>query len=158
MIDQESEYHQALIKMGRVEAMIKELERKKKISDQKDKENFYKWLDESKPVSKADHNKEWEYNRPNSKYLQYRIGQWFVREDTQYDLSKKNIKRYNRKYTNNLGSHHGESRNSRADKMSGHLNDGWLDDARAGVKKFFKQFYTSKRRMFLKNPNNWEKI
>lgn len=156
MIDQESEYHQWLIKMNKAKAISNEWNRKKELADLKNKQDFYEWIEKSGPVPMSEQNKEWEFNRPNSKYLQYHNIEW--RKDTRFDPARKNIKRFNRKHTNDLGSHHGESRNSRADKMSGHLNDGWLENTRAGVKKFFKKFYTSKRRMFLNNPNNWEKI
>lgn len=76
--------------------------------------------------------------------------------------------------TNCLNSHMGESLNSRADKMSGitkakrHRLEAM---AKLGVERgisgldqqnkqgtFGKKFYTRKRRMFLKNPENWEKI
>ncbi len=58
--------------------------------------------------------------------------------------------------TNSLTSHTGESSNSRADKMSGSSRNlrrlyGY------GLEKV-KKFYNRKRRMFLKNPENWEKI
>ncbi len=156
MIDQESEIHQWMIKMDKAKAISTERNKQSELNKQKHEENFYKWLEKSGPIPISDQNKEWEFNRPNSKYLQYYSIEW--RKDTRFDPAKKNTKRFNRKHTNDLGSHHGESRNSRADKMSGHLNGGWLDDAKAGVKKFFKQFYTSKRRMFLKNERNWDKI
>jgi len=60
---------------------------------------------------------------------------------------------YNKKYTNSLTSHKGESRVSRADKMSG---TAYKEQGKS--KTFIKEFYTRKRRMFLKNENNWEKI
>lgn len=53
------------------------------------------------------------------------------------------------KATNSLISHHGESANSRADKMSG---------LPFKISKSFKLFYVRKRRMFLKNPLNFDKI
>jgi hypothetical protein len=68
----------------------------------------------------------------------------------------------------------GESHNSRADKMSGipKANRHRLEAmAKLGVERgisglgeqnkqgpFGKKFYGRKRRMFLKNPENWEKI
>ena len=53
--------------------------------------------------------------------------------------------------TNTLTSHMGESHCSRADKMS-----GW--GRRFPLGRFSKKFYTKKRRMFLKNFRNYEKI
>lgn len=65
--------------------------------------------------------------------------------------------------TNSLTSHHGESRTSRADKMS-----GWISDLKRSVAKLnldrgesyssYKKFTNKKRRMFLKNKKNWYKI
>lgn len=71
--------------------------------------------------------------------------------------------------TNCLNSHHGESANSRADKMSGiykakiHLRqrskeNGWGDGEQNKRGADGKKFYGHKRRMFLKNQQNWEKI
>lgn len=66
--------------------------------------------------------------------------------------------------TNTLNSHHGESRTSRADKMSGVINDFCQSSKRVGeklsatVKRASKQFYARKRRMMLKNPLFFEKI
>lgn len=51
--------------------------------------------------------------------------------------------------SNTLNSHNGESANSRADKMSGFPFK---------LNKAFKLFYVRKRRMFLKNPLNFDKI
>lgn len=51
--------------------------------------------------------------------------------------------------TNSLTSHHGESSNSRADKMSGmtkEIKKEWVGYS----KKFIKKFYSKKRRQFLK--------
>lgn len=64
--------------------------------------------------------------------------------------------------SNSLTSHHGESRNSRADKMSGssknkaHKLNSSKNIFKLGV--FGKHFYNRKRRMFLKNPLNYDKI
>ncbi len=65
--------------------------------------------------------------------------------------------------TNTLTSHHGESNSSRADKMS-----GWIKDYKKSLSSLHlssrakmssaKQIANRKRRMFLKNPTNWEKI
>lgn len=76
--------------------------------------------------------------------------------------------------TNCLNSHMGESRNSRADKMSGiqkakrHRLEAMSKlGAERGInglgqqnkqERFGKKFYGRKRRMFLNNPENWEKI
>ena len=157
MIDQESEYHQWIIKVGRSEAMSKEWDRQNKLAKQKHKEQFYEWLKKPGPVPQSEQNSEWEFNRPNSRYLQYVSIEW--RKNTRYDHERKNKRRFNRKHTNDLGSHHGETTNSRADKMSGCIKNFWFyHDCRAGIKRHFKKFYTSKRRMFLKNSNNWDKI
>ncbi len=60
--------------------------------------------------------------------------------------------------TNTLMSHHGESRSSRADKMSG-VGKLMLKKLKGkGGTRFLKKFYGSKRRMFLKNDNNFDKI
>ena len=63
------------------------------------------------------------------------------------------------KGSNTLTSHHGESRTSRADKMSGWITQ-WKKDWKASgtSMKFAKKFSSRKRRMFLKNENNWELI
>lgn len=76
--------------------------------------------------------------------------------------------------TNCLNSHMGESRNSRADKMSGiqkakrhRLQSMAKLGQERGItslgiqnkqQRSGKKFYGRKRRMFLKNENNWEKI
>lgn len=71
------------------------------------------------------------------------------------------------KASNSLTGHFGESFTSRSDKMSGTINDlrKGLDKMRKefGMHKvrsmaFAKKFYSRKRRMFMKNKNNWEKI
>ena len=63
------------------------------------------------------------------------------------------------KYTNSLGSHHGESQRSRADKMSGWVNDIIREHKEwRGKLGSFKKFTIRKNRMFLKNPFNWDKI
>lgn len=59
--------------------------------------------------------------------------------------------------TNNLTSHNGESRSSRADKMSG-TPKSWKKLMIGKSKTDLKKFYSSKRRMFLKNINNYDKI
>lgn len=59
------------------------------------------------------------------------------------------------KPSNALNSHHPESLSSRADKMSG-LNK--ITNIRNSNKSVIKWFYGRKRRMFLKNPENWDKI
>ena len=63
------------------------------------------------------------------------------------------------KYTNSLLSHSGESRRSRADKMSGWIKD-YLEKHPDMRGKFgtAKKFTKRKNRMFLKNPFNWDKI
>lgn len=72
-----------------------------------------------------------------------------------------------------LTNHHGESSSSRADKMSGSgkiklkerirvlkLNKklNLRLDVNAGIGSDGKKFLNRKRRMFLKNPKNWDKI
>ena len=63
------------------------------------------------------------------------------------------------KSTNTLTSHHGESNSSRADKMS-----GWITEFKRknpsvrGKMSITKKISKRKRRMFLKNKKNWEKI
>ena len=63
------------------------------------------------------------------------------------------------KYTNSLTSHHGESKTSRADKMSGwiktckHMFVDWR-----GTMGNAKKWYRRKNRRFLNNPYNWDKI
>lgn len=59
--------------------------------------------------------------------------------------------------TNSLTSHNGESRNSRSDKMSG-LTKSCKKTLVGKSKTDIKKFYSAKRRMFLKNPNNYDKI
>lgn len=97
----------------------------------------------------SEQNKEWEKESPG-------IDKFFVdilrRHQIKYD-EKSRIKKYNRRDTNNLGSHNGESRVSRADKMS-----GVTFKEQGKSKSFIKDFYTRKRRMFLKNEKNWDKI
>ena len=66
-------------------------------------------------------------------------------------------------YTNTLTSHHGESRTSRADKMSGWISDIKKITARLNLDRgdsysYAKKFTNRKRRMFLKNKKNWTKI
>ena len=61
------------------------------------------------------------------------------------------------KGSNSLTSHHGESRNSRADKMSG-MHKATKKIMIGKSKRIVKDIMNSKRRMFLKNPNNYEKI
>ena len=62
-------------------------------------------------------------------------------------------------YTNTLNSHHGESRTSRADKMSGWITEWKRSCRKSGVSmKSAKIISNRKRRMFLKNKKNWEKI
>jgi hypothetical protein len=63
------------------------------------------------------------------------------------------------KGSNTLTSHHGESRASRADKMSGWITKWKKDCKSAGTSmSFAKKFSSRKRRMFLKNEKNWELI
>lgn len=62
-------------------------------------------------------------------------------------------------YTNTLSSHHGESRTSRADKMSGWIKDWKRNWKKSGTSmKSAKIISNRKRRMFLKNKKNWEKF
>jgi len=100
----------------------------------------------------SEQNQEWEANRPDTYWLVQRLKQY---AEQYYEDHKKQV--YNRKYTNNLTSHNGESRNYRADKMSSDrsIRRKWFRNC---SKRFLKDFYKSKRRMFLKNPNNWDKI
>lgn len=61
--------------------------------------------------------------------------------------------------TNSLTSHCPESLTSRADKMSGWIRrykklNGYIGKSF----KYHKTFSSRKRRQFLKNKNNWEKI
>jgi hypothetical protein len=60
------------------------------------------------------------------------------------------------KHTNSLTSHHGESRNYRADKMS--YDKNWTRMLRGKSKRWEKHFSNRKRRMFLKNPKFFGKI
>ena len=53
--------------------------------------------------------------------------------------------------TNSLTSHHGESRNRRADKMGGKHLSTLL---KGKSKKFIKHFYSKKRRELLKKIDN----
>ena len=75
------------------------------------------------------------------------------------------------KGSNSLNSHSGESSNSRADKMSGKVSfigrmkkkffekshDEHQKDGKRSM-KWLKKFYSKKRRQFLNNPKNWDKI
>ena len=97
-------------------------------------------------MQKSEQNQEWKKNRPE--YDNW--GKIRRIEYLKFLKSKKN--KYNRKYTNNLNSHHPESRVSRADKMSG------LKSLVNNLSVETKDFYNRKRRMFLKNPYNWDKI
>ena len=93
-------------------------------------------------VPKSEQNQQWEENRPKD------LDCW------RYPyLPTPN--RYNRKYTNNLTSHRGESRNSRADKMSGMK---YPELSRSSSKRSYKKFYSAKRRIFLKNELFFDKI
>lgn len=61
--------------------------------------------------------------------------------------------------TNSLTSHCPESNTSRADKMSGWIKVYKKRNGYIGKSfKSHKLFSTRKRRKFLKNKNNWEKI
>lgn len=63
------------------------------------------------------------------------------------------------KGSNTLTSHHGESNASRADKMSGWISRyKKLDKSKRGKMSKAKKIANRKRRMFLKNENNWDKI
>jgi len=62
------------------------------------------------------------------------------------------------KASNSLTSHHGESRTSRADKMSGWITEFKREFKNVGSMKIAKDISKRKRRMFLKNKENWEKI
>jgi hypothetical protein len=55
--------------------------------------------------------------------------------------------------TNSLTTHHGESRTSRVDKMSGH-GKKFLSHLKGKSKRFLKKFYGKKRRSLLKNINS----
>jgi hypothetical protein len=59
--------------------------------------------------------------------------------------------------TNTLISHHGESSNSRADKMSG-MTEACREWSRGKSKKEYKKFFSKKRRQFLKNEKFFDKI
>lgn len=59
--------------------------------------------------------------------------------------------------TNTLTSHQGESCSSRADKMSG-IGKEFHRMFRDSSSKYLKHFMNRKRRMFLKNEKNWDKI
>lgn len=101
-------------------------------------------------MEKSEQNKEWEKESPGiDKFCVDILKEYQIKHD-----EESRIKKYNRRDTNNLGSHNGESRVSRADKMSG------LDCYRmqGKSKASIKNFYTRKRRMFLKNEKNWDKI
>jgi len=61
--------------------------------------------------------------------------------------------------TNTLTSHHGESNTSRADKMSGWITRWKKIWGKSGTSmKDAKRISNRKRRMFLKNEKNWNKI
>ena len=60
--------------------------------------------------------------------------------------------------SNSLTSHHGESRSSRADKMSGWISEFKRSFKNVGSMRIAKDISKRKRRMFLKNKKNWEKI
>jgi hypothetical protein len=55
--------------------------------------------------------------------------------------------------SNSLTSHHPESTNSRADKMSG-ATKGYKKIMKGKSKKYYKKFMSKKRRIFLKKINN----
>jgi hypothetical protein len=59
--------------------------------------------------------------------------------------------------TNSLTSHHGESSNSRADKMSG-MTKGFKKSLVGKSKKDIKKFSSKKRRIFLNSESSIEKI
>ncbi len=62
-------------------------------------------------------------------------------------------------HTNTLTSHHGESRTSRADKMSGWISEYKRIFGKSGTSmKTAKTISNRKRRMFLKNKKNWTKL
>lgn len=103
-------------------------------------------------MSPSEQNQQWELKRPDARWTAIAMSRW-----KQYHNSHIKSHQYNRKYTNNLTSHSGESRVSRADKMSG-MSEGEKKYMQGSSKKFIKEFYSSKRRMFLKNENNWDKI
>ncbi len=110
-----------------------------------------------KPASKmekSEQNQQWNENRPG-------INKWDIERLKERQIKcdqESRTKKYNKKYSNHLTSHNGESRISRVDKMSGVLSKWYRKDAKAGVKKNIRKFYHAKRRMFLKNPNNFDKI
>ncbi len=61
--------------------------------------------------------------------------------------------------TNTLTSHHGESNTSRSDKMSGWIKTRKREYNKQGTSmKIAKIISNRKRRMFLKNQINWDKI
>lgn len=62
------------------------------------------------------------------------------------------------KYTNTLSSHYGESNSSRADKMSGWISERKRKTGTKGGYSISKKISNRKRRMFLKNSLNFDKI
>lgn len=60
--------------------------------------------------------------------------------------------------TNDLNSHHPESRSSRVDKMSGLPKEMRSIKVGRRVKRGSKKFFNRKRRMILKNPLFFEKV
>lgn len=62
------------------------------------------------------------------------------------------------KGSNTLTSHHGESRSSRSDKMSGWIREWKREFKDSSSMKDYKKISSRKRRMFLKNKFNWDKI
>jgi hypothetical protein len=62
------------------------------------------------------------------------------------------------KGSNTLTSHKGESNSSRSDKMSGWIKTWKKDFKDNSSMKKAKKISSRKRRMFLKNKFNWDKI
>ena len=60
--------------------------------------------------------------------------------------------------TNTLTSHHGESNTSRSDKMSGWIKQFKKNSNSNTSMRIAKAISNRKRRMFLKNEFNWDKI
>lgn len=60
--------------------------------------------------------------------------------------------------TNTLTSHHPESHSHPPNKMGRPELLGFTKNGEKRIRRTFKKFTTSKNRMFLKNPYNWDKL
>ena len=106
-------------------------------------------------------NQEWEKNRPRDNKFYWGQMQRFYNEN--YLSSRKVSKR--KKYSNSLTSHHGESRISAVEKMSGWITEMknisrrlHISTVSNGEYSSYKEFYRRKKRRMLKNPMFFEKF